>query len=119
MLVNQNCEPSNKNFGCPFVSFRPRKPRRFPTFNPILLGLGRRRSKSSGHGRYGQNMHRAGSNAVIGPGKNQMSRIIIRLMAVGALLILQACSTPAIDILCPPAGQCPNVHGWHGGGDEG
>jgi hypothetical protein len=70
-----------------------------------------------------QNMDHAGtaaSNAVIGPEEaDHMTRIIIRLIVVGSVLVLAACTTPAIDILCPPAGQCPNVHGWHGGGDEG
>jgi hypothetical protein len=62
----------------------------------------------------------AGSNAVIGVGEaDRMMRIIIRLIVVGSVLMLPACATRPIDILCPPAGQCPNVHGWHGGGDEG
>jgi hypothetical protein len=47
-----------------------------------------------------------------------MKRIIIRLIVVGSMLALPACGKPAIDIICPPAGQCPDVQGWHteGGG---
>ena len=46
-----------------------------------------------------------------------MKRIIISVIVVGSVLVLPACAKPAIDIICPPAGQCPNVQGWHGGGD--
>jgi hypothetical protein len=42
-------------------------------------------------------------------------RIIIRLIVVGSMLGLAACAN-AIDIICPPAGQCPNVRSGHGGG---
>jgi hypothetical protein len=44
-----------------------------------------------------------------------MRRFIRRLIAVGSMLLLPACAN-AIDIICPPAGQCPNVRSWHGGG---
>ncbi len=44
-----------------------------------------------------------------------MRRIIARVLVVGGL-VLSACSTPAIDIICPPAGQCPNTRSGHGGG---
>jgi len=42
-------------------------------------------------------------------------RIIIRLIVVGSMLTLPGCAN-AIDIICPPAGQCPNVRPGHGGG---
>jgi hypothetical protein len=32
------------------------------------------------------------------------------------LLAPSGCSTRPIDILCPPAGQCPNAVSGHGGG---
>jgi hypothetical protein len=44
-----------------------------------------------------------------------MRGIIIRLIVIGSWLVLPACAN-AIDIICPPAGQCPNVRPWHGGG---
>jgi hypothetical protein len=42
-------------------------------------------------------------------------RIIIRLIVISPMLVLPDCAN-AIDIICPPAGQCPNVRSWHGGG---
>ena len=45
--------------------------------------------------------------------------IIIRLIVAGSILALAGCANkPPIDLLCPPAGQCPDVQGWHtaGGG---
>jgi hypothetical protein len=47
-----------------------------------------------------------------------MRRIIIRLIVVGAILALPACAKPPIDILCPPAGQCPNAQKFIGGGEN-
>jgi hypothetical protein len=44
-----------------------------------------------------------------------MKRIIAGLILVGLVSILSGCAN-AIDILCPPAGQCPNVRPGHGGG---
>jgi hypothetical protein len=38
-----------------------------------------------------------------------------RAFAVGLMLALSACSN-AIDIICYPAGQCPNTRSGHGGG---
>jgi hypothetical protein len=32
------------------------------------------------------------------------------------VLALSGCSTKVIDIICPPAGQCPNARSGHGGG---
>ncbi|HET7886307.1 MAG TPA: hypothetical protein VFL62_08790 [Bradyrhizobium sp.] len=43
-----------------------------------------------------------------------MRRIIIRLIVAGAILTLPACAKPLIDILCPPAGQCPNAQKFIG-----
>ena len=52
-------------------------------------------------------------------------RLIARVMVVGGLVLaLSACSTTrvidittrVIDIICPPAGQCPNTRSGHGGG---
>jgi hypothetical protein len=43
--------------------------------------------------------------------------MIVSLILVGLVSILLACAKPPIDILCPPAGQCPNAQGWHGGTD--
>ena len=44
-----------------------------------------------------------------------MGRTIIRMIIIGSVLVLPGCAKP-IDIICPPAGQCPNVRPWHGGG---
>jgi hypothetical protein len=32
------------------------------------------------------------------------------------MLALSGCSTKVIDIICPPAGVCPNTQSGHGGG---
>jgi hypothetical protein len=32
------------------------------------------------------------------------------------VLALSGCSTKVIDIICPPAGVCPNTQSGHGGG---
>jgi len=44
-----------------------------------------------------------------------MKRITVGLILVGLVSILSGCAN-AIDVLCPPAGQCPNVRPGHGGG---
>jgi hypothetical protein len=46
------------------------------------------------------------------------TRVVARLIVVGGLVpALSACSaTRAIDIICPPTGQCPNTLSGHGGG---
>jgi len=44
-----------------------------------------------------------------------MRRLLIRLILFGSVLALPGCAN-AIDIICPPAGQCPNVRSLHGGG---
>jgi hypothetical protein len=41
-----------------------------------------------------------------------MRRLITVLIHVGLMPILSDCAN-AIDVLCPPAGQCPNVRPWH------
>jgi uncharacterized membrane protein YtjA (UPF0391 family) len=45
-------------------------------------------------------------------------RTIVRVIVVcGLMLALSVCSTRNVmDIICPPAGQCPNVSSGHGGG---
>jgi hypothetical protein len=47
-----------------------------------------------------------------------MMRMIAQAIVAGALVLaLSVCSTTrAIDIICPPAGQCPNTRSGHGGG---
>ena len=40
----------------------------------------------------------------------------MRLVAWSLVLALSSCSTKAIDIICPPAGVCPNTQSGHGGG---
>jgi hypothetical protein len=47
-----------------------------------------------------------------------VARVVARLIVVGGLVLaLWACSaTRAIDIICPPTGQCPNTSSGHGGG---
>jgi hypothetical protein len=44
--------------------------------------------------------------------------MIVILIIVGLASILSDCARKPIDVICPPAGQCPNVTGWHtaGGG---
>lgn len=37
------------------------------------------------------------------------------ILCCGALSV-SGCSTRAIDIICPPAGVCPNTRSGHGGG---
>lgn len=39
-----------------------------------------------------------------------------RLLALSLALALAGCSTKMIDIICPPAGVCPNTQSGHGGG---
>jgi hypothetical protein len=41
--------------------------------------------------------------------------VIARVIAVGLVLALPACAN-AINILCPPAGQCPDTVGGHTSG---
>lgn len=43
-----------------------------------------------------------------------MGKMIVRVIVVG-LMLLSGCAN-AMDIICPPAGQCPNVRPFHGGG---
>jgi hypothetical protein len=35
--------------------------------------------------------------------------------AIGLVLAVAGCAN-AIDVICPPAGQCPNTRSGHGGG---
>jgi hypothetical protein len=42
-------------------------------------------------------------------GMRIMRRMITRIIAIGLLLVLPGCAKRPIDILCPPAGQCPNA----------
>ena len=45
-----------------------------------------------------------------------LRRITGRIIVIGGLtLALLGCSN-AIDVICPPAGQCPNTASGHGGG---
>ena len=46
---------------------------------------------------------------------DRMKQMIAGVIVIGLVLVLPACSN-AIDIICPPAGQCPNVRSFHGGG---
>jgi hypothetical protein len=41
---------------------------------------------------------------------------LVRLLVLYLMLALSGCSTRAIDIICPPAGVCPNTRSGHGGG---
>jgi hypothetical protein len=41
---------------------------------------------------------------------------LVWLLVLYLVLALSGCSTRAIDILCPPAGVCPNTQSGHGGG---
>jgi len=47
-----------------------------------------------------------------------MMRVIAQAIVAGALVLaFPICATTrAIDIICPPAGQCPNTLSGHGGG---
>jgi hypothetical protein len=45
-----------------------------------------------------------------------MRRMIARIIVIGLVLVLSGCAH-AIDILCPPAGQCPNAPD-HVGSDD-
>jgi hypothetical protein len=47
-----------------------------------------------------------------------VTRVVAQVIVVGGLVLaLLACSTTrVIDIICPPAGQCPNTRSGHGGG---
>jgi hypothetical protein len=44
-----------------------------------------------------------------------MRRRLVGMIAFILLMMISGCAN-AIDILCPPAGQCPNVRPFHGGG---
>jgi hypothetical protein len=46
---------------------------------------------------------------------DRMKRMIARVIVGGLVLALPACSN-AIDILCPPAGQCPDTVAGHTSG---
>ena len=51
------------------------------------------------------------------PDEEAVRRIIARATVAGGLMLaLSTCSTRPIDIICPPAGQCPNTASGHGGG---
>jgi hypothetical protein len=41
---------------------------------------------------------------------------LIWLLVSYLVLTLSGCSTKPIDIICPPAGVCPNTQSGHGGG---
>jgi hypothetical protein len=41
---------------------------------------------------------------------------LVWLLVLHPGLALSVCSTRAIDIICPPAGVCPNTRSGHGGG---
>jgi hypothetical protein len=60
-------------------------------------------------GKYGHRKRTRFANEGERPGSLEMTMVIV----AGLLLALSACSTPVIDILCPPAGQCPNTVGGH------
>ena len=47
-----------------------------------------------------------------------MMRMIAQAIVAGALVLALSVGaiTRAIDIICPPAGQCPNTQSGHGGG---
>ncbi|MGH7047242.1 MAG: hypothetical protein ACREE2_12745 [Stellaceae bacterium] len=46
---------------------------------------------------------------------NRVRELVARLIIVGLVLAVGGCSN-AIDVICPPAGQCPNTRSAHGGG---
>ena len=41
---------------------------------------------------------------------------LVWLLVLHPVLALSGCSTRPIDIICPPAGVCPNTRSGHGGG---
>ena len=41
---------------------------------------------------------------------------LVWLLVSYLVLALLGCSTKPIDIICPPAGVCPNTQSGHGGG---
>jgi hypothetical protein len=45
-----------------------------------------------------------------------LRRIIGRIILVGGLALAGSGCSNAIDVICPPAGQCPNTVSGHGGG---
>ncbi|HTV44320.1 MAG TPA: hypothetical protein VMF05_03305 [Stellaceae bacterium] len=47
--------------------------------------------------------------------KHRLSEIVTRLVVIGLMLAVGGCGN-AIDVICPPAGQCPNTRSAHGGG---
>jgi hypothetical protein len=49
---------------------------------------------------------------------DHMTRIIISQIVAGFILALPACAKRPIDILCPPAGECPNAQKFIGGGEN-
>ena len=44
------------------------------------------------------------------------SAALVWLLVLHLVLALSGCSTRPIDIICPPAGVCPNTRSGHGGG---
>jgi hypothetical protein len=67
--------------------------------------------------------HRSSANSDSGtinqskpPGMGDAVTAQVFLIACCLMLALVGCSTKPIDILCPPAGVCPNTQSGHGGG---
>ena len=50
------------------------------------------------------------------PGMLDTASAHVYLIVCLLMLALLGCSTKPIDILCPPAGVCPNTQSGHGGG---
>jgi hypothetical protein len=50
--------------------------------------------------------------------RTAVMRMLAQVIVGGGLVLaLSVCSTTKlIDIICPPAGQCPNTRSGHGGG---
>jgi hypothetical protein len=46
----------------------------------------------------------------------RVERLTLALIGCWLAVALSACSTRTIDIICPPAGVCPNTLSGHGGG---
>ena len=63
-------------------------------------------------------MRQRQTDMVIERNQTAVRRTIVRVIVVcGLMLALSVCSTRNVmDIVCPPAGQCPNVSSGHGGG---
>lgn len=64
-------------------------------------------------------MATAASNAgIVSATADRMKRIVIRLVVAGSMLAPAGCGKPLIDVICAPAGQCPDVPIQHtaGGG---